>query len=265
MIVHLLTRLTITVLILLLSISTSANATPILFDFNTLTDGDTNAKVQAYMQGVLDLEFPGIKVTVTGAGAEKDYTGDRHVVGPVSNTNTVKSKTLGTSDKGVHHDGLDTFLVNKSPSDRISIEFSFPILSASFDYEIFPDGTCPKKSNTCKETTSNWPDFTFKADGVAHFRALGILPGDAGTYPSSPFSGPFNKERGPQLLGTSGDWSFPEGVTKLEFIDWPRMIGIDNLSVTPVSIPEPGSLLLFGAGLLALAARLRRVRDRSMS
>jgi hypothetical protein len=46
-------------------------------------------------------------------------------------------------------------------------------------------------------------------------------------------------------------------VTQLEFVDWPRMIGIDNLRIldtpgTLETVPEPASLTLLGCGLAGL-------------
>ncbi len=120
----------------------AAHALLIDFDFNSLADEASNAKVQKYMNNILKVLHPGGTVKVTGAKAEKEYTGDGHVVGPVSG-NTVTPLTLGNTNGGVYHNGaLDTFLVN-SGSDRISMLFSFPIYSVFFDYEIFPVGTCP--------------------------------------------------------------------------------------------------------------------------
>lgn len=50
--------------------------------------------------------------------------------------------------------------------------------------------------------------------------------------------------------------SFPQGVTKLEFYDWPEQIGLDNLTINQV--PEPGTMLLFGIGLAGICSRRKR-------
>jgi hypothetical protein len=118
-----------------------------------------------------------------------------------------------------------------------------------------PDGTGHNTSHP------NWPDFSFRADGDLVFRTFGIMPGEQGTFAHSPASGPNHNELAPQFLGTSGTWHFPNGVTQLEFIDWPRTIGIDNLvlGVGIQQIPEPASGLLLGAGLVGLCwARTKR-------
>jgi len=107
----------------------SAAAATIVFDFNTLKDEASNTKVQTYMNGILATMHPGGAVAVSGSKAEKGYAGDGHVVGPVIGS-TVRSDTLGNSDGGIHHNGtLDTFLVNTTTSDRIKMQFSFPIYS----------------------------------------------------------------------------------------------------------------------------------------
>lgn len=229
----------------------SASAGLISFDFNGLADGDGNSTVQTYLNGILAIAHPGGAVTVSGSQAENNYTGEGYVVGPVSGS-FVNPETLGTSDWGVHHSGpLDTFLVNQSAFDRITMTFSFPIYSASFDYEIFPDGTCPQSSPSCQPVTANWPDFTFAAGSTVQFRTLSVVPGTFGTFPHSPNSGIVLNELAPQFLGLSGNWDFPSGVTTLEFIDWPRMIGMDNLRLTDV-VPEPASVFLMGSGFLGL-------------
>jgi hypothetical protein len=141
--------------------------------------------------------------------------------------------------------------------------FDFPIHAVSFDFQIFPDGTMPDGTNH-DPNHSSWPDFSFRADGELIFREFGVMPGTAGTFPHSPFSGLNKLELAPQLIATSGLIPFPNGVTKLEFVDWPRMIGIDNLQISTspqTVIPEPGMLALFTAGIGTIAV-VRRRRQR---
>ena len=231
----------------------------ILFDFDTLADDQSNGVVQTYMRNILKAINSSWSVTVSGSKSEKGYNGDNYAVGPV-NGSSVHSETLGTSNHGVHHDGLDTFLLNHG-SDRITLQFNFPIYNISFDYEIFPDATTPNWHNS-NPSDSHWPDFTLKADGTVQFHTTGIAPGASGTLPHSPHSGAVNNELAPQFLGQSGFWVFPGGVTKLEFVDWPVAVGIDDFELNgQPPVPEPTSLLLFGAGLLSmLRFRARRGR-----
>jgi hypothetical protein len=73
--------------------------------------------VQTYMRGIV------AGTNVSGSGASKTYTGGGHVIGP----------TLGP----------DTFIRNVSgPHFTFDFGSSFHIYSISFDWEIFPDGTC---------------------------------------------------------------------------------------------------------------------------
>jgi hypothetical protein len=255
-------------LILLAGTRAPVLAAPIVFDFNTLADGASNTKVQQYMQSVILAEL-GLAngVTVAGSKAEKNYTGDNHVVGPVVG-NVVTSLTLGNSDFGIQHPlPYDTFLVN-SDSIKITMLFAFPIYNVSFDYEIFPNGSCADPNAnypTPKGNCSVWPDFTFKAgNSVSTSTILYATSQDPSVasyvgYTHSPISGAINKEKAPQLLATSGTFVFPNGVTKLEFYDWPEQIGIDNLTVNQV--PEPGILLLLGVGLGRACLRRKHKTD----
>jgi hypothetical protein len=256
-----------------------------------VSDGANNAAVQAYMNSVLTANGGG-SVTVTGAMGEANYTGDGHAV---SRTNgTVRSETLGTTDGArwqsnvlvnslgnpvtSHYSGnggLDSFIVNAGSNnpDRITLSFNFAIESISFDYEIFPNGSCPNYS-TC--TAANWPDFTFEAGAAPpELVQMGIAPTLSGDIPNrSPASGSSN-ELAPQYIGFATINLNPatNGAANslLQFIDWPARIGIDNLVVTrcctttqQLPVPEPSSLLLMSAGLVGLGVGAWR-RHRSAS
>ena len=140
------------------------------------------------------------------------------------------------------------------------MNFTQTIYSASFDYEIFPDGTCPNGNINCG---SNWPDFKFDAGATQIFATQGVMPSSSQHSPASGYNG---TETAPQYLGVSGTWNFTNGVTKLSFIDWPATIGIDNLVVgfTPPTpgqttlAPEPATLGLFAFGLAGLGFIHRR-------
>jgi hypothetical protein len=266
-------------------------AAAVTFDFNSLADGATLAQVQAYMNSVLAANGGG-SVTVTGALGEKNYTGDGHVVSrPVPPASSVRSETLGTTDGATwqsnalvnsgggavtsHYNGnLDTFIVNGGSGnpDRITLRFNFAIESVAFDYQIFPNGTCPNYM-TC--SAASWPDFTFEAGAAPpELVQAGLAPPLSSDLPDrSPMSNP---ERAPQYLGFTAINLNPatNGAANslLQFIDWPAMIGIDNLVVTrcchPPSqlqdVPEPSSLLLLGAGFIGLGVGAWR-RHRSAS
>lgn len=230
----------------LLGAGESAHAGSITFDFNALANGANNTSVQTYMNGALG---GGQSVIVTGSQASTNYNGDGHVVGPGSGGTSL---TLGTSDGSTQHlTTNDAFIDNVSSATEITMKFNFKIYSVRFDYEIFPDGTCPTGTNC----GSNWPDFTFKADTVQQFKTMAVMPGNPGApYLHSPASGG-STELAPQFLGQSGTWFFPTGVTYLEFMDWPATVGIDNLTI---NVPEPATLLLFAGGFLIFLALPRR-------
>ena len=218
------------------------------FDDGTLVDGSSNSSIQSYINTKLGA---GKSVTVTGAVASNSYTGDGHVVGPGSGS-TYSSLTLGTDSTG-NINTHDMFITNiANTSTEIKMVFTgLSILSVSFDYEIFPDGSCPS-GNSCG---ANQPDFTFKADGTTEIHTIAYQPTSG--YLHSPASGS-SVEQAAQYKG-SFSMSFTTGVSTLEFMDWPATIGIDNLVITyGTPTPEPISLALTGTGLIGIYFLRRR-------
>ncbi len=114
-----------------------ANASSFSFTFDSLGINVTNAGLQTYMNGVL----VGIGSVSVGGNpiTDKTYNGDGHVVGntcTAAHCTSSSSTTLGT----------DTFVRNVAGQTAFSFTFTLTdavIDSVSFDYEIFPDGTCP--------------------------------------------------------------------------------------------------------------------------
>jgi hypothetical protein len=224
------------------------------FDDGSLVNGSSDGSIQGYMNSKLT---GGASVVVTGAVATNSYNGDGHVTGP---GNGSTSLTLGTSDGGSPHlSSKDLFITNiANTSTEIKMVFTgLSILSVSFDYEIFPDGSCATGHNC----GSNWPDFTFAADGSIIFHTLATQPA-AGSH--SPASGSSSTELAPQFIGESGTISFGTGVSVLEFMDWPATIGIDNLVINygppggSSPVPEPVSFILAGSGLIGIYFLRRR-------
>ena len=132
----------------------------------------------------------GCSISVTGAVADRTYNGEGYVVGPVlgsGSNKTYTSLTLGNTDganmpaaggttnmpSAPSGSTTDTFLANTKDnssqvSTQITLQFTgLSIASASFDYEIFPDGT------------GQPPDFQFKANNtlVSSFGTGGIQYG----------------------------------------------------------------------------------------
>lgn len=224
------------------------------FDDGSLGNGSSNSSIQSYMNSKLGA---GKSVVVSGSVASNSYNGDGHVVGPGSGSTSL---TLGTSDGSTAHlSTKDLFITNiANSSTEIKMVFTgLSILSVSFDYEIFPDGTCA----TGYHCGSNWPDFTFAANGSVVFHTLATQPA-SGSH--SPDSGSTHTEKAPQFIGQSGTINFASGVSTLEFLDWPATIGIDNLVITygppggSTPTPEPVSLALAGTGLIGIYFLRRR-------
>jgi hypothetical protein len=238
-----------------LGASASTEASPISFDFGSLHNGGTDSAIQTLMNNVL--KPMGASVTVTGAVASNSYNGDGHVTGPNPGTS---SFTLAQLDPAGH----GTFIQNDTgnSSDEIKMVFSnLTISSISFDYEIFPDGTCPSLGSCGGPNHLNLPDLTLVSNGSHQVVEYdGVVPGQPGSYNTayihSPASGQFNKELAPQLLGSSGTLSLPAGTTELEFEDWPATIAINHLVIG--TVPEPATITLLTSALIGLGAVLRR-------
>ena len=193
----------------------------------TSSQNASSTQISSYMTGVL-----GSAVTVYGAIGEQgagSYVGENHVVGPTEGTkvypltlantnnlvnpadttkwdgaanNTINPPTFTTN--GAANDGflknctgIDPGLSGKTgcgaPSPDIYIDFhAYKFKSFSFDFEIFPDGTCTKldtspSSTTCGGGNKNLPDLEIyggtSADTTAHRQAVsfgkifGVAPG----------------------------------------------------------------------------------------
>jgi hypothetical protein len=216
---------------LAISMSAPSGATLYTFTFDSLANNASNAAVQAYMRTIVS------GTNVTGSGATNNYTGDGHVIGP----------TLGP----------DTFIRNfGAPNFTIDFGTSFHIYSISFDWEIFPDGTCfngPGSTTATRacaaagSTNANWPDFDLYVDGssTAVFSRVAVATGTNPNYP--------------QAIGTSGTINLA-GAHFLNFVDWPATIAIDNLVINgcrdtatvtclPFLVPEPSTLPLIGLAI----------------
>jgi hypothetical protein len=284
---------------LFLSAGVSAYATSVTvnFDFNSLGSGASALNIATYMTGVLTAAgCTGCSVTVPtvnsgggilmGAVADKTYTGENHVVGPVSG-GVVTPVTLGTTNGATSNSPpastfntpgtYDTFIANTNDgsgqvSNQITLQFAGfagkTLTINSFDYEIFP---CGVGSSGCTSP----PGFTFEAGAstngvdtpVASFGTggtqLGVTPsssnaGGDGTSTKSSSGTDTNQ----QYIGTWTAGITRTGNAELDFIDWPATIGIDNLNVswsTSSPVPEPASIVLLGTLVVLLTKKLRKV------
>jgi hypothetical protein len=262
------------------------NGTPIL----GLSSGATAGQIQTYMNNVLTAwGCAGCSVTVLvsgssiGAVADQAYNGDGHATGPSTGS---KSLTLGDSNGATTstttsslNSSYDTFIANTTDgsgtvSNQITLQFAGfagkSLTINSFDYEIFPDGTCAQlNAANCGGSLTggiypNQPDLAFEAgnniNGTDSVVATyyGVTPGTTnGNATHSPNSGGSSTELAPQLIGTwTGSLS---GVSELDFVDWPATIGIDNLNVSfSTPVPEPASIVLLGTLVVLLTKKLRR-------
>jgi hypothetical protein len=173
-------------------------------------------------------------------------------------------------------------------SNLVMNGYNYEIASISFDFEIFPDGTCPTvtPASSCGGVGGaggfkNLPDLKlFTGDNVAGAQSgydlhspdwYGVTPGaSSSTYTSSNtggVGGTGTAETAPQRLDVSGPISISyANVTSLDFMDWPETIGIDNLVVTFRKTPEPATILVLAFGVLGLAGmtRFRRAQRGSL-
>jgi hypothetical protein len=265
------------------------------FDSITYATGNQDTAIAHYMDTLLGGTCATLFncVTVTGlqsngtpggsVATDETYNGDGHVV---SNTSG-KSLTLGdsngaTSNSSTTPGATDIFLANTDDnrsqlSQGIEITFTTAVTLTGFDYEIFPDGTCPDlHSNDCGAGQSNLPDLVFKTNGTTQATFTGDAPcatvggcqsqansGKDGTSIHSPISGSGSTELAPQLIGTwTGSIS---GVTKIDFLDWPATIGVDNIKISsPTPEPTGGVFMIGGLFVLGFAGRkLRSVFGKS--
>lgn len=264
-----------------LALGGSAFAGPVTYDFtfDSVANASGPTTIQNYMNTYIDGLVGGSATYVTvsaGALASKGtalapagYTGDNHVVGPGTGTTSL---TLGDTN-GATKDGLpytvgapDTFIINNGPTyNAFTFAFTngFTIAAGStisFDYEIFPDGSCPSLSN-CGTNHANLPDFIFQINGgQVGSTTFGVVPGTGGTYSKSPL---MSTETAPQAMGVFTMTAASALVNPtLTFVDWPATIGIDNLVITPpttttAAVPEPTTLFLVGSGVV-MAYRRRK-------
>jgi hypothetical protein len=295
------TRVKAVLLAIALAMTSPAFANLITFDFDSMgyrssaTPG-SNTAVCTYLNGVWSAAGQAGSGSVSGAGelSNNQYTGDGHVVGPTTSTvtclhydrlhhctaskitTTTTPATLGNTEGGdqgtasvdpLSTQDPDNYIVNAG-SDRITITFPAPIYALSFDFEIFPDGTCPSSTH-CGRNGANLPDFSLWVDNAMQWQVFGTYPGASNTYSHSPASGAGSTEQAPQYLSHAGLIVFDQGATQVSFVDWPQRIGIDNLVVDTQceylscprhDAPEPPTLPLTVGAFAALAWCVRSRR-----
>ena len=275
-----------------------------------LGSGANAGAIQTYMNAVLSASgCSGCSAQVLASGsigavADQTWNGDGAVTGPGTGNNAGKtSLTLGDST-GSYTAGstttstigaTDTFIANTSDgggthngapggtttTSQITILFKgiTGLAIKSFDYEIFPDISCPQltssacggASTTTPSGFANQPDLEFAAgnnttgtvgsvagDDTIQNTYYGVKPGTTnGNAVNSPSSGHSSSELAPQLIGT---WTGSlTGVSELDFVDWPATIGIDNLNISfSTPVPEPASIVLLGTLVALVATKLRK-------
>ena len=163
-------RKTLAIATTIVAMAVTVPAAAIVIDFEgvTLTGGiGSNTAVQSYLDGVFGSGF----VKVYGTVADRAYDGDGHANKDPSSGRRV---TLGTTDGATSptdythfHPGLDTFIRNVGTdggtntawgslgNDKFVFVFKSPIYFVSFDWEVFPDGTCGTCTGGPTSRTSN--------------------------------------------------------------------------------------------------------------
>ena len=282
-----------------LSAGVSAYAGSVTFDFNSLSSGANAASISTYMNGVLHTSCPTCSVTVlssgsSGAVADTTYNGDGYVVGPGGKSLTLGTSNNATSNSSTLNSSYDTFIANTNDSStqisqQITIQFTGLTLSTtSFDYEIFPDGSCQVLNAAgCGGAAvggkyPDQPDLEFEAGtntsgtdaAVSSFGTSGIqygvTPVASGGTDGTSTTGPAGRSGAvvtvvaPQYIGTwSGSLTgLNANATELDFVDWPATIGIDNLQVsytTTTAVPEPAGIVFLGTLVVLLTKKLRRI------
>ncbi len=263
------------------------------FNFDQLATGigmtggvGVNGSIQNYMNSVLGAAGT-VAVTGSNGGAitDKYYNGDGHVVNgtsgggtcvgggsaaSINSSTSACAPTLGYTP-GV---GADTFLKSFSSNGQIaSFTFTFSLAntvidSVAFDYEIFPDGTClvldGAGSGCGGAGDPNTPDMIFSTNLGQVFHDYGTSPVTSPTSANNSWIS--SSETAPQKLVLGYSTNLAPGATSFTFTDWPATIGIDNFvatyhtTTTVQSVPEPGSIMLFGTIALLVCAKLRHMQ-----
>jgi hypothetical protein len=273
-------------IVALLSSAVSARA-DYVFNFNSLTPStsDQSTNIANYMDTILGCS--GCVTVSTGVAVAQKYNGDGHVVGPNGTSLTLGNSDGATNNSGPANTSWDSYISNTAADSNgnnpnqlsqgivITLTKGFTLTGTfSFDYEIFPDGSCPDLSGhdcgTWSNPTANLPDLDFTANGSTPQSKTfwAVAPGTTdGTSTQSPNSGTCThcEELAPQYIGTSGNFTLT-GATSLSFMDWPATIGVDNLKLVTTSTPEPrGYALLLGGLMLAffVGTKLRQSSAKS--
>jgi len=276
--------MTVTRTLLFFGMAAVASATSVTFNFNSLGAGATNTQISTYMDGVLATAgCTGCSVTVTGAVTDTSYNGEGNVVGPGGVSLTLGSSTGATSNSSqTPSSTLNTFLAttnnsSQQVSTQINMQFSGFTLNgaASFDYEIFPNGSCTQLTasacggNPVNGIYPNQPDFEFEAGSSSSVSPVtsfgtngvqyGVTPSATGSDGSSTAAPNGANNQNPQYIGAwSGSLS---NDSQLDFVDWPATIGVDNITVSWTTtggtspVPDPSSVLLFGTVVAGIALR----------